>query len=512
MSEYQVVARRYRPKTFSEVVGQDAIVATVKNAVKFDRIAHAYLFCGSRGTGKTTLARLFAKLLNCEDPSEDFEPCNQCPSCKEIAVSSSMDVLEIDGASNRGIEDIRQINETVGYAPSSGRYKIYIIDEVHMLTGAAFNALLKTLEEPPPKVKFFFATTEPHKVLPTILSRCQRFNLARIARNKIEGKLSRVAIDMKVEVAPEALSIISRVADGGMRDAESILDQIVAFSDGKVTVDLTNEILGLMPKDSFFSLDQSGKAGDLNAAFAIAEQIFAEGKDILHYMEELTEHFRTLLLIHLSGKSENDRYMASAKLYSREQLLSIFDILIEAQDKVRFAPSQRVALEMVLLRVIRTHQQIPIEVLVRRLADLESKLGKLDQLPPVKPAMTQELSVEPQRKVTEKAEPLSQPLLESSTPQKAAPIRQPAPLELPLEPQQEVKPLSQPPKAPVVQKTTAAAPSPLKQSGETAVSNKPVAPQPLRGEVIAKQSRYDTILQFAAVELDGTLQKKQVRN
>ena len=191
MENYQVLARKYRPQKFSEVVGQDPIVTTLKNAIKNKRLAHAYLFCGSRGTGKTTLARVFAKALNCHQPLPDGEPCNQCTSCKEITSGSSLDVLEIDGASHRGIDDVRQINETVGYAASGGGYKIYIIDEVHMLTKEAFNALLKTLEEPPARVMFFFATTEPHKVLPTILSRCQRFNLNRISSEKIVEKLRR---------------------------------------------------------------------------------------------------------------------------------------------------------------------------------------------------------------------------------------------------------------------------------------------------------------------------------
>ncbi len=454
MAEYQVVARRYRPQTFGEVVGQDAVVATIKNAVKFDRIAHAYLFCGSRGTGKTTLARLFAKLLNCEAPTADFEPCNACSSCRGITSGSSLDVLEIDGASNRGIDDIRQINETVGYAASRGGYKVYLIDEVHMLTGAAFNALLKTLEEPPERVKFFFATTEPHKVLPTILSRCQRFNLARISQEKIEGKLTRVAADMGVEVESEALKTIARVADGGMRDAESILDQIIAFSDGKVTQALVSEVLGLMPRESFFSLDRAGKAGDFNAAFAIAEQIFGEGKEITHYVEELTEHFRDLLLVLTTGRAATPEYAESAKLYHREQLLTILDFLIEGQEKVRFAPSQRVALEMLLLRIIRSHQQIPIEALVRRLAELEEKIGKPAVAPPAKVE-----APPPTPPPTPKPKPVA------STP----PPPQPKPV----------------------------VPTPPPQQ-----------PQPSREERIKTQVQYDTVLQFAAVELEGTLKKK----
>src|SRR5262249_42117040 len=248
--EYQVLARRYRPKTFREVLGQDAIVATLRNAIKNNRIAHAYLFCGSRGTGKTTLARLFAKALNCQSLSSDLEPCNSCSSCREISSSSSMDVLEIDGASNRGIDDIRQINETVGYTAASGKYKIYIIDEVHMLTKEAFNALLKTLEEPPLKVKFFFATTEPHKVLPTILSRCQRFNLKSIPTDKIVEKLAFIAKELNISIEKDALNVIAKRAEGGLRDAESLFDQILAFHEGAITTTSVLTVLGMMPEEA----------------------------------------------------------------------------------------------------------------------------------------------------------------------------------------------------------------------------------------------------------------------
>ena len=327
MSHYQVLARKYRPQTFSDVLNQEAIIATLKNAIKHKRLAQAYLFCGSRGTGKTTLARILAKALNCQMLTPECEPCNQCTSCKETTTGHSLDVLEIDGASNRGIDDIRQINETVGYAASSGGYKIYIIDEVHMLTKEAFNALLKTLEEPPPKVKFLFATTEAHKVLPTILSRCQRFNLNRISPELIQNKLRKIAVDQKIEVDDEALRLVATSADGGLRDAESLFDQILAFHNGPISAKTVAAMLGIVENDLFFALDQAGAERNLALAFEISDQVFSQGKDLVHFVESLTEHFRNILVLKLAGKQatylnltddEKKRYEASAKLYSQE--------------------------------------------------------------------------------------------------------------------------------------------------------------------------------------------------
>ncbi len=446
MSEYQVLARKYRPAVFSEVVGQDAIVTTLKNAIKHNRLAHAYLFCGMRGTGKTTLARLFAKALNCLNPNTELEPCNKCSFCREIAAGQSLDVIEIDGASNRGIDDIRQINETVGYAAASGKYKIYIIDEVHMLTKEAFNALLKTLEEPPPKVKFFFATTEPHKVLPTILSRCQRFNLNRIPLETIVQKLQRIVNDLGVEAEEEALRMIAQRAEGGMRDAESILDQIHSFHEGKITAATTSSVLGIMPKDCYFELDKAGAEGNFAKAFEISHRLFSEGKDMLHFVEGLTEHFRNVLLIKLAGKNapflsltdaEKEKYEASAKLYRKELCMTLLDYLTEKQNSLRFAPSGQIALEAILLHVLRSHHRIPVDYLVRRLSELEGTTPKPQpETPIVKPP--------------------------------PAPIeKQPAPIELGSRP------------------TVEAAQATAKEKGQ-----------------------YDTLLNFAAVELEGRIQKK----
>ena len=560
MSDYQVLARRYRPQSFHEVVGQDAIVTTLKNAIKRDSLAHAYLFCGARGTGKTTLARVFAKALNCQNPSADYEPCNQCSSCKEITSGgNSLDVLEIDGASHRGIDDIRRINETVGYATASGKYKIYIIDEVHMLTKEAFNALLKTLEEPPPKFLFFFATTEPHKVLPTILSRCQRYNLNRIPLPAIINKLRQISVDLNVTIQEEALYLLATRADGGLRDAESLLDQILAFHDGEITAESVAAIFGMMPRDSFFELDRAGKEANLAIAFEISNRVFSEGKDVNHFVESLTEHFRHLLMIKLSGSSasflsisahEREKYEASAKLYTQEQCLTILDFLVEAQQQNRFSVLGRVALEAILLRILRTHQLVPIDFLVRRLMELEQSLGKAtDVTKPVeaKPIVeeiktpviesvkhsqevSESVSNKPQvnlqvpAEVIVKPQEVSKSVVEATaklpplknipeTSMSEDPTPSPADLGIRVKAQKQVQEPKVTAKAevsslPPIEKTEKEViPVIPKESAPVELGSRPT--EEAKAASIKKQSRYDTILQFATVELEGTMQRKQ---
>lgn len=529
MPEYQVLARRYRPGLFRDVLGQDAIVTTLKNAIKFNRLAHAYLFCGSRGTGKTTLARLFAKALNCHQPTADGEPCNQCASCKEIASGSSLDVLEIDGASHRGIEDIRQINDTVGYAASSGGYKIYIIDEVHMLTKEAFNALLKTLEEPPAKVLFFFATTEPHKVLPTILSRCQRFNLNRIPMEKIVQKLRLIANELGADVDDESIRLVAAQAEGGLRDAESLFDQILAFEDGKITADSVASILGLMPKAVYFELDQASKEGNLAKAFEVSHRVFSQGKDVLHFIEGLVEHFRYLLVIQLSGKEtpylallsqERDQYAASAKMYTQEQCSTILDILLEAQNQIRFAPSAQIALEALLLRIIKIRCRLPVEVLVQRLAELESLINGADETKTASPA-----PVPLQAPASQKPEPA--PIVAQPPRQAPAVTPPPQPAPVAVQPPRPAPAIVQapPPPAPapvVMQQKNLTVPSvsedPTPTPADLGIKKKPEpmppappTPQSEPAKMISKtkQSQYDTLLQFASVELEGKIQKNR---
>lgn len=472
MTEYQASARKFRPQIFAEVVGQDLVIATLKNAIRYDKLAHAYLFSGSRGVGKTTLARILAKALNCQAKTKDLEPCNECSSCKEIMRGASLDVLEIDGASNRGIDDIRTINETVAYTPASGKYKIYIIDEVHMLTKEAFNALLKTLEEPPPKVKFFFATTEPQKVLPTILSRCQRFNLKRIPNSLIATKLQHIAKALDRKVDEGALRLIAQRSEGGLRDAESFLDQILAFHEGAIGEKEASSVLGVVPKEAFFTLDEEGNKGNLAAAFSIAYTIFSEGKDLTFFIEGLLEHFRNLSLVKLSGKdasfldlseSERERYAVSECYYSKEQLLTILDICLEAHSQIREMPSARIAIEALLLRIMRTHQKIPLDLLVQKLAEFEKRL-----------------SSSPSEKSA-----ASNKLLENS-------VASSPPIPLPT--------MTFPSNINNVTEDPTPTVNDLKGIVQEKSKKVPVLDK-------KKQSQYDTLFQFASVELEGRIQK-----
>jgi len=292
---YQVIARKYRPQRFSEVVGQEHVTQTLANAINQHRIAHAYLFVGPRGTGKTTIARIFAKCLNCTGgPKADLP--DDDPKANEITEGRSMDVLEIDGASNRGIEEIRELRETVKYAPAGSKFKIYIIDEVHMLTKEAFNALLKTLEEPPEHVKFMFATTEPEKVLPTILSRCQRFDLRRIPASLIVKHLSEIAAKENVQIDDAALYAIARGAEGGMRDAESTLDQLISFCGNKIQESDVLSMFGLAARAQLLALATNILEGNASDALRELNDLARNGKDLARLLSDLLSHFRNLMI------------------------------------------------------------------------------------------------------------------------------------------------------------------------------------------------------------------------
>jgi DNA polymerase-3 subunit gamma/tau len=389
-NSYLVIARRYRPQLFADVVGQEAVVRTLQNAFRSGRVCHAYLFSGSRGTGKTSIARLYAKLLNCASPSPSGEPCNSCPSCLEIAEGRSLDVQEIDGASNRGIDHIRSLTDSVSYAPACGRYKIYLIDEVHMLTKEAFNALLKTLEEPPKTVIFFLATTEPHKIPATIISRCQRFNLKRLPKEAIVNKLKRIVHDMSVRADDSALFRLAGYADGGLRDAESLLDQAVTFSDGHLREEIINEVLGIAPMEWFLELDRAIDTADISVAYTLSDRVFLEGKDIGHFIDDLTDHYRTLLLLQqnipLHGLQVDSAHegalRATAASLPVEHLLDLLSILAEAQKTLKTAASQRFLLEWLLLNIVRIRRKVPLSLIARRLFELQERLGSAADDPP----------------------------------------------------------------------------------------------------------------------------------
>jgi DNA polymerase-3 subunit gamma/tau len=372
---YQVIARKYRPQRFDDVVGQDHVTRTLVNAVRQNRIAHAYLFCGPRGTGKTTIARIFAKCLNCTGgPKVEF--ADDDPRCQEIADGRSLDVLEIDGASNRGIDEVRELRETVKYAPATSRFRIYIIDEVHMLTKEAFNALLKTLEEPPAHVKFMFATTEPEKVLPTILSRCQRFDLRRIPSALIVKHLDQIARQEGVKVEDAALHAIARGADGSMRDAESALDQLISFCGTQIVEEDVLSMFGLTARNQLLSLTSALLAAETESVLRHLKGLAESGKDLGRLISDLLNHFRNLLLYRIcSGdctlievsEAEADALRKQAPTVTNDALTRILEVLSNAESRVRDTASKRILLEVTLLKVIQARDAVNLDTVMKQL-------------------------------------------------------------------------------------------------------------------------------------------------
>ncbi|HSV43281.1 MAG TPA: DNA polymerase III subunit gamma/tau, partial [Candidatus Bathyarchaeia archaeon] len=372
---YLVLARKYRPNLFDDVVGQGHITDILKNAITSDRLGQAYLFCGPRGIGKTSCARILAKALNCEK-GVAANPCGVCSSCQSIALGNSFDILEIDGASNRGIDEIRTIRENVKFAPSYGRYKVYIVDEVHMLTTEAFNALLKTLEEPPEHVKFVFATTDPNKLPATIISRCQRFDFKRISFKELCESLEAIAGKEKIKVDQDAIYAIAKAASGSFRDALSILDQIAALSGQAIKGDDVYHMLGLVEMDLLFSVVDALGAGDCAQALQIFDSIVDKGKDVKQLNKDLIEHFRHLMIIKLAGSSVakikemgrlvdypgeiKDQFLKQSRLFELKEILAAIDVFINAQETARITESERTPLEIAFAKLTLSLNRPPV--------------------------------------------------------------------------------------------------------------------------------------------------------
>jgi len=381
---YLVLARKWRPQTFEDVVGQPHVTKTLQNAVRSKRIAHAYLFTGARGVGKTSVARILAKTLNCGQEKVP-QPCNHCSNCREITQGSSVDVLEIDGASNRGIDNIRELRETVRYRPAKSRYKIYIIDEVHMLTTEAFNALLKTLEEPPEHVLFIFATTEPHKIPATILSRCQRFDFRRIPIQLIVKHLKDITVQEKVEISDPVIYAVAREADGSMRDSQSLLEQLLAFSGDGLSDEEILDVLGVVDRRSVHRVGQAILAGDVRTCLEVVGDLYRRGIDSRRFCQQLCDHFRNLLFLALGesdGSAQLDLPEEERKLLreevsktNSESLYLYFQMILKGEEEIRRSSLPRITLEMLLLRLAQLPRLESLGSILDKLTALESRLA-----------------------------------------------------------------------------------------------------------------------------------------
>lgn len=382
---YTALYRKFRPDTFEGVKGQDHIVTTLKNQIRADRISHAYLFCGTRGTGKTSIAKLFAKAVNCENPQEG-SPCNECPTCKSIAAGTSMNVIEIDAASNNGVDNIREIRDEVSYSPTEGKYKVYIIDEVHMLSVGAFNALLKTLEEPPSYVIFILATTEAHKIPVTIMSRCQRYDFKRIQPNTIAEYLGELMKQEGVEVEEKALKYIAKKADGGMRDALSLLDQCISFYLGQtLTYDHVLDVLGAVEVETFSFLLRDIMDRNVTSAIHRLEELVMQGRELGQFVIDFTWYMRNLLLVKTSDNIEEVLDVSSDDLVRMEEeagrietdtLMRYIRIFSELSNQIKYSTQKRVLVEIAVIKLCKPQMDAQVDGLLDRIKNIEAQLEK----------------------------------------------------------------------------------------------------------------------------------------
>lgn len=385
IDNYIVTARKWRPLTFGDVIGQNHITQTLKNALQSGRLHHAYLFCGPRGVGKTTTARILARAVNCLEP-DDAEPCNKCINCKAVLEGRSVDIIEIDGASNNSVDDIRKLRENAKYPPSHGKYKMYVIDEVHMLSSAAFNALLKTLEEPPPHLMFVFATTESHKVLATITSRCQRYDFRRMETPEIVSRLKYIAERENVVIDEKSLMLIAKRADGSMRDSQSIFDQVIAFCGNNVEFHATVDSLSLIDDEFYFRISKAALNKDTAEMFIIANEILNKGYDLQETLSGLLEHYRNLLSIVVTKSTElietaseiKQLYKEEASKYGRNDLIRIMNLVANAENEIRFAKQPRVKFELTLCKLAQWILSPTSKSCLRRLKSCKGLILKLN--------------------------------------------------------------------------------------------------------------------------------------
>lgn len=391
---YTALYRKFRPDIFEDVKGQEHIVTTLRNQIKADRIGHAYLFTGTRGTGKTTIAKLFAKSVNCENPV-DGSPCGHCRSCQTIASGASVNVIEIDAASNNGVDNIREIIDEVSYSPVEGKYKVYIIDEVHMLSIGAFNALLKTLEEPPSYVIFILATTEVHKIPITILSRCQRYDFKRITIETITDRLRELMDREQVQVQEKALRYIAKTADGSMRDALSLLDQCIAFHFGEeLTYDKVLDVLGAVDTEVFARLLEMIQQQNITGCISLLEEVVMQGRELTQFVTDITWYLRNLLLVKTSDSDIEDvidvssdnlaRLKVEAEAMDAEEIMRQIRIFSELSGQIKYATQKRILIEMTLIKLCRPAMETTNDAVVARVKDLEEKIEKgIVQMPSV---------------------------------------------------------------------------------------------------------------------------------